>query len=271
MTESIQKKLLRVRPPRVKITYDVETGGAIEKNELPFKVLHLNKQALQDDFAKSPSFDQSELFKQLYASTYGTYGGESFGLLAADFEISSSAKDIELLTWLSRIAAAAHAPLVVACTAPADAIAKFRKSEDSCFVATTLSIDEAILLAKRIEDSYTLQAWPGALKSHLNLSYLLAACRFTNYIKVIMRGKIGSFLTRGNVESYLNTWISQYVLLDDNASEDVKAALPLRAARVVVTDIAGSPGAYLATIFIKPHFQLEELTTSIRLVAQLPS
>jgi len=271
MTESIQKKLLRVRPPRVKITYDVETGGAIGKKELPFKVLHVRKQALVDDFLTTSSFDQSALFKQLYAATYGTYGGESFGLLAADFEISSSAKDIELLTWLSRIAAAAHAPLVVACTAPADVIAKFRTSEDSRFVAITPSIDEAILLAKRVEDAYTLQAWQGALEGHLNFSYLLAACRFTNYIKVIMREKIGSFLTRGNVESYLNTWISQYVLLDDNASEDVKAAFPLRAANIVVTDIAGSPRAYIATIFIKPHFQLEELTTSIRLVAQLPS
>lgn len=92
MTESIQKKLLRVRPPRVKITYDVETGGAIEKNELPFKVLHLNKQALQDDFAKSPSFDQSELFKQLYASTYGTYGGESFGLLELILKLAAAQK-----------------------------------------------------------------------------------------------------------------------------------------------------------------------------------
>ena len=61
------------------------------------------------------------------------------------------------------------------------------------------------------------------------------------------------------------------MLLDDNAPEEAKAFCPLRAANIVVTEIAGSPGAYLATIFIKPHFQLEELATSIRLVAQLPS
>ncbi|GAB3033515.1 hypothetical protein GCM10027285_15430 [Oleiagrimonas citrea] len=102
------------------------------------------------------------------------------------------------------------------------------------------------------------------------LPYMLAASRFAHYIKVLMRKKVGAFLTRGNVEAYLNTWITQYVLLDDNASQDVKASYPLRAAQVNVTDVPGEPGSYKATVFIKPHFQLEELTTSIRLVADLP-
>lgn len=102
------------------------------------------------------------------------------------------------------------------------------------------------------------------------LPYILAASRFAHYIKVIMRKKIGAFLTRGNVEAYLNTWIAQYVLLDDNAAQEVKASYPLRAALINVTDVPGSPGSYKATVFIKPHFQLEELTTSIRLVADLP-
>ncbi|MDQ1812064.1 type VI secretion system contractile sheath large subunit [Massilia sp. CCM 9210] len=102
------------------------------------------------------------------------------------------------------------------------------------------------------------------------LPYILAASRFAHYIKVIMRDKIGSFLTRTNVEAYLNSWIANYVLLDDNAAQDLKAAFPLRSASVVVTDVPGEPGAYRATVFLKPHFQLEELTTSIRLVANLP-
>jgi type VI secretion system protein ImpC len=99
------------------------------------------------------------------------------------------------------------------------------------------------------------------------LPYILAASRFAHYIKVIMRDKVGSFLTRANVESYLNSWIAQYVLLDDSATQQVKASYPLRAAQVKVTDVPGKPGAYRATVFLKPHFQLEELTTSIRLVA----
>ena len=102
------------------------------------------------------------------------------------------------------------------------------------------------------------------------LPYILAASRFAHYIKVIVREKVGGFLTRGNVESFLNSWISQYVLLDDNASQDVKSAFPLREASIIVVDVPGEPGAYKATVFLKPHFQLEELTTSIRLVADLP-
>lgn len=102
------------------------------------------------------------------------------------------------------------------------------------------------------------------------LPYIMAASRFAHYIKVIVRDKVGGFLTRGNVETFLNTWISQYVLLDDNASQDVKSAFPLREASIVVVDVPGEPGAYKATVFLKPHFQLEELTTSIRLVADLP-
>lgn len=103
------------------------------------------------------------------------------------------------------------------------------------------------------------------------LPYVLAASRFAHYVKVIMREKVGSFLTRANVESYLNDWISQYVLLDDDATQDVKASYPLRAATIQVTEVPGKPGAYNATMFLKPHFQLEELTTSIRLVAELPA
>jgi type VI secretion system protein ImpC len=84
-----------------------------------------------------------------------------------------------------------------------------------------------------------------------------------------MRDKIGSFMTRGNVESFLNTWIADYVLLDD-APQSVKAQYPLREARVDVSEIPGKPGSYTAVVFLKPHVQLEELTTSIRLVAELP-
>src|SRR6185503_16644058 len=102
------------------------------------------------------------------------------------------------------------------------------------------------------------------------LPYVLAASRFAHYLKVIMRDKIGSFMTRGNVEQTLNNWIAQYVLLNDDAPQAVKANYPLREARVDVTDIAGKPGCYNATVFLKPHFQLEELSASIRLVAELP-
>ncbi len=102
------------------------------------------------------------------------------------------------------------------------------------------------------------------------ITYILAASRFAHYIKSIMRDKIGSFMTKGNVETYLQTWIANYVLLNDNAPEELKAEYPLREARVDVFDVPGSPGNYKATVFLRPHFQLEELTASLRLVATLP-
>ena len=102
------------------------------------------------------------------------------------------------------------------------------------------------------------------------LPYLLCASRFAHYVKSIMRDKIGSFLTKDNVSLYLNNWIASYVLLNDAASQDLKARFPLREARVDVYDVPGKPGSYKATIYLRPHFQLEELTASIRLVAMLP-
>ena len=102
------------------------------------------------------------------------------------------------------------------------------------------------------------------------LPYLLAASRFAHYIKAIMRDKIGSFMTAENVQVFLNRWIGNYVLGRDDAGQSLKAQYPLRDARVDVSPIPGKPGAYKAVVFLKPHFQLEELTTSIRLVAELP-
>ncbi|MBM3469104.1 MAG: type VI secretion system contractile sheath large subunit [Alphaproteobacteria bacterium] len=102
------------------------------------------------------------------------------------------------------------------------------------------------------------------------LPYILAASRFAHYIKVIMRDKIGSFLTRENVEKYLNTWIASYVVTNDNASQPVKAKFPLREARIDVYEIPGKPGSYRSVIYLRPHFQMEELSASIRLVATLP-
>ena len=103
------------------------------------------------------------------------------------------------------------------------------------------------------------------------LPYMLASSRFAHYLKVIMRDKIGSFMTRENVQKYLNTWLSDYILLNDNAPQNVKAAYQLREGRVDVFDIPGKPGSYNAVVFLKPHFQLDELTVSIRLVAELPA
>jgi type VI secretion system protein ImpC len=103
------------------------------------------------------------------------------------------------------------------------------------------------------------------------LPYVLAASRFAHYIKVIMRDKVGSFQSAPAVAEYLNTWLAQYVLLSSNAGQGLKAQYPLSEGRVDVVDVPGKPGAYQATVYLKPHFQMEELTASIRLVAELPA
>lgn len=102
------------------------------------------------------------------------------------------------------------------------------------------------------------------------LQYILAVSRFAHYLKSMMRDKIGSFMSRKNAEDFLNRWIANYVLLDDNAGQDLKAKYPLREARVDVTEVPGKPGVYRAVAFLKPHYQLDELTISLRLVSELP-
>jgi type VI secretion system protein ImpC len=103
------------------------------------------------------------------------------------------------------------------------------------------------------------------------LPYILAMSRFAHYLKAMMRDKIGSFMSRQDCEKFLNQWISNYVCADDNASQAAKAKLPLREAAIQVSEIPGKPGAYRAVAFLKPHFQLDELSVSLRLVADLPA
>ena len=78
-------------------------------------------------------------------------------------------------------------------------------------------------------------------------------------------------MSRKEAEDYLNRWIANYVLLDDNAGQEAKASHPLREARIDVSEVPGKPGAYRAVAFLKPHFQLDELSVSLRLVADLPA
>jgi type VI secretion system protein ImpC len=102
------------------------------------------------------------------------------------------------------------------------------------------------------------------------LPYMLAVSRFAHYLKSMMRDKVGSFTSRKEVEVFLNRWIVNYVTEDDTASHAVKAQYPLREARVDVIEDKSKPGVFKAVAFLRPHFQLEELSVSLRLVAELP-
>jgi type VI secretion system protein ImpC len=98
----------------------------------------------------------------------------------------------------------------------------------------------------------------------------MATSRIAQYLKVMARDKIGSFLEVGDCESWLNGWIKNYVNANPTASADMKAKFPLAAAQVSVKEIPGSPGAYNAIAYLRPWLQFEELTTSMRLVARIP-
>ena len=103
------------------------------------------------------------------------------------------------------------------------------------------------------------------------LPYLFAACRFAHYLKCIVRDKIGSFKERDEMQRWLNAWIMNYVDGDPvNSSETTKAKRPLSAAMVTVAEVEGNPGYYTSNFFLRPHYQLEGLTVSLRLVSKLP-
>ncbi len=102
------------------------------------------------------------------------------------------------------------------------------------------------------------------------LPYMMASSRFAHYLKVMARDKIGSFMEASNVEGWLNRWIQNYVNTNENAGQDMKARFPLREARVEVKEIPGKPGSYNAVAYLRPWLQMEELTTSMRMVARIP-
>jgi type VI secretion system protein ImpC len=103
------------------------------------------------------------------------------------------------------------------------------------------------------------------------IPYLMATSRIAHYLKAICRDKVGSFMSRQNCEDFLNRWITQYVVLDDNAGQETKAQYPLREAQVQVQDDKARPGHYRAVAHLRPHFQLQTLNVSLRLVAELPA
>jgi type VI secretion system protein ImpC len=102
------------------------------------------------------------------------------------------------------------------------------------------------------------------------LPYLFATTRFAHYLKCMVRDKIGSYKERGEMQQWLNEWIRQFTC-DSSASEETKAQRPLAEAEVVVEEVPGNPGYYSSKFFLRPHYQLEGLTVSLRLVSKLPS
>ncbi len=104
------------------------------------------------------------------------------------------------------------------------------------------------------------------------LPYMFAMCRFSHFLKCIVRDKIGSFKERADMQTYLNNWIGQYVESNPSTATDAdKARRPLAGAEVTVAEVEGNPGYYAANFSLRPHYQLEGLTASMSLVSKLPS
>jgi len=382
--------------------------------QLKIRVLNVSKADLGKTLKrfKGTAWDQSPLFKKLYEEEYGQFGGEPYGCLVGDYHFDHTPPDVELLSEMAKVAAAAHAPFVTGASPsvmqmeswqelanPRDLTKIFttpeyaawrslRESDDARYLAMamprflarlpygakTSPVDEfdfeedtanadhekyswanaAYAMAVNINRSFKQYGWCSRIRgiesggavenlpTHAfpsddggvdqkcpteiaisdrreaelskngflamihrknsdfaafiggqslqkpqeyddpdatanaalaaRLPYLFACNRFAHYLKCIVRDKVGSFRSREAMENWLNEWILNYVDGDPtNSSEEVKARRPLAAASVEVEEVEGSPGYYQSRFFLKPHYQLEGLTVSLRLVSKLPS
>jgi type VI secretion system protein ImpC len=381
---------------------------------LKIRVMNISKNDLHKSLKKykGTAWDQSPLFKKLYEEEYGQFGGEPYGTLVADYYFDNSGPDVDLLTQISKIAAASHAPFLAAADPsvmlmeswqelanPRDLTKIFqtpehaawrtlRESEDSRYIglamprflarapygAKTNPVEEfdfeedtsgadsskytwanaAYAMATNINRSFKTYGWCsrirgiesggavedlpvhafptddggvdmkcpteiaisdrreaelakngfmplvhkknsdfaafiGAQSLHkpaeyedpdatananlaARLPYLFACSRFAHYLKCIVRDKLGSFKEKDDMQRWLQNWILQYVDGDPaHSSEESKARRPLAAAEVIVEEVEGNPGYYTSKFFLRPHYQLEGLTVSLRLVSKLPS
>jgi type VI secretion system protein ImpC len=381
---------------------------------LKIKIFNVTKDEMYKTLTKfkGTAWDQSPLFKKIYESEYGQFGGEPFGCLIGDYEFDHSPTNVGFLEEMKQISAAAHVPFIAAASPalmnmdswqelanPRDLTKIFqtpdyapwrslRESEDSRYIglamprflarlpygSKTIPIDEfdfeedvenadhkkytwsnsAFAMGVNINRAFKLFGWCSRIRgiesggaveglpvhtfptddggvdmkcpteiaisdrreaelakngfmpllhkknsdfaafigaqslqkpfeyddpdatANANLSarlpYLFAVCRFAHYLKCIVRDKIGSFKERDDMEKWLNKWISNYIETNPaTASEEDKARRPLAAAEVVVEEVEGNPGYYTSKFFLRPHYQLEGLTVSLRLVSKLPS
>ena len=107
-------------------------------------------------------------------------------------------------------------------------------------------------------------------RSLRSFPYLFAVSRFTHYLKTMMRDYIGSYKTKKELSDMLNNWIAGYVLKTENAPETAKAKKPLSDAKITIEENPRRPGVYQAVAYLKPHFQLDAVDFSMRLVADVP-
>ncbi len=379
---------------------------------LKIRVMNVSKKDLGKTIKNFPGalWDQSPLFKKLYEEEFGTPNGEPYGCLIGDYQFDHTPPDVAMLTGISKVAAAAHAPFFAAAAPgvmnmeswqelanPRDLTKIFgspeyapwrslRASEDAKYLGLTMPrylarvpygaktepVEEfafeeeteggthdnyvwsnsAFAMGVNVARAFKLYGWCASIRgpesgglveglpchtfptddggvdmkcpteiaitdrreaelakngfiplshwkntdyavfmgaqslqkpaeyddadatANANMSarmpYLFAVSRFAHYLKTMVRDKIGSFKEREDMERWLNKWIKQYTV-DSSASENQKAKYPLAQAEVKVQEVPGNPGYYTSQFWLRPHYQLEGLTVSLRLVSKLPS
>ncbi len=386
---------------------------------LRIKVFNVSKQDLYKDLDKAVEFDQSQIFKKLYENEFGHPGGEPYGALVGDYEFTSHPQDVDMLTKMSQVAAAAFCPFISAASPglfgfkdytelskPRDLEKifdtveytqwkSFRESEDSRFVTlvmprvlsrlpygkSTVPVEEfdfeevdldakgkakkvphanyswmnaSYVLGAKLTEAFAKNGWCTAIRGVENggkveglpahiftsddgdadlqcpseigitdrreaelsklgflplchfkntdysvffgaqtaqkpkeygpkgtnatanaaisarLPYIMATSRIAHFLKVIARDKIGSFMEASDCQDWLTRWISDYICADEKASAEMKAKYPLAEAKIEVQEVPGKPGSYQAVAWLRPWLQLEELTTSLRMVARIP-
>lgn len=389
-----------------------ETGSSLK-----IRMMNISKKELARDLEKAVEFDQSQIFKKIYESEFGTAGGEPYAALIGDFEFSSHPDDISLLSKMSNVAAAGFAPFVAAAapqmfgfdtftelSKPRDLEKifdsaeytqwrSFRDSEDARFVALTMPrvlarapygqdtkaieafnfeevepnadgsaraaehdqycwMNAAYTMGATITHSFAEYGWCTSIRGaegggkveglpthnfvsddgdidqmcpteigitdrreaelsklgflplchykntdyavffgaqtaqkpkkygdpdatanaaiSARLPYIMATSRIAHFLKVMARDKIGTFMEASEAETWLNRWINQYVNASPGASPEMKARYPLAEAKVEVKEVPGQPGVYNAVAWMRPWLQMEELTASLRLVANIP-
>lgn len=384
---------------------------------LKIRVLNALQKDIYKDLDTAAEFDQSQMFKKIYESEYGTPGGQPYGVLVGDYEFTNHPEHLEFLTNISGLAAAAFCPFISAASPqlfgfdkwtelskPRD-LAKifdsleyakwqgFRESEDSRFVSLVMPrvlsrlpygkktkpieafdfeeapIDEhgvsrsmnhddycwmnaAYVMGAKLTEAFGKYGWCTAIRGvegggkveglplytftsddgdtdmacpteigitdrreaelsklgflplchfkntdyavffgaqttqkpkqydkpeatanaeiSARLPYIMAVSRFSHYLKVMGRDKIGSFMEVTDVENWLNRWIINYVNGNADSGQEMKAKYPLAEAKIQVQEIPGKPGSYNAIAWLRPWLQMEELTASMRLVASIP-
>lgn len=385
---------------------------------LKIKVINATKRDLFKDLDKAAEFDQSQIFKKIYESEFGSPGGEPYGALIGDYQFTNHPEDIDVLEKMSNVAAASFAPFLTAAGSELmgfdswQELAKprdlekifdtveytkwrsFRASEDARFVCLTMPrtlsrlpygaatkpveefnfeeveldasgravkvehddycwMNSSYVMGVRFTDAFAQHGFCTAIRgaegggrvdglpAHIftsddgdpdlkcptelgitdrreaelsklgflplchykntdyavffgaqtvqkpkvydrpdatanaaisaRLPYMMATSRFAHYLKVMGRDKIGSFMEATDCEDWLNRWIQNYVNATPGASQDMRAKYPLAEAKIEVKEIPGKPGSYNAVAWMRPWLQLEELTTSMRMVASIPS